>query len=104
MRQSIKEPSEAVGLTLAWSLRQLGESLMKMRGCQQEGVIVPRLKLMRIELNSIVSPASKFESLENVDGLAVATFVFLLTEMVEKVEELAKEVEELGDLAGFNTK
>ncbi|ONH93612.1 hypothetical protein PRUPE_8G242400 [Prunus persica] len=104
LRQSVKEPSEAVGLSLAWSLRELGESLMKMRRCPQENVILPKLKSMRLELSSMVSPVSNFGPLENVEGLAIATFVFLLTEMLEKVEELAKEVEEIGELAGFHSK
>ncbi|KAB2605295.1 aluminum-activated malate transporter 13-like [Pyrus ussuriensis x Pyrus communis] len=103
LRQSIEEPCEAVGLTLAWSLREVGENLVKMRRCNRESVIVPKLKSMRLELSSIVSP-SKFGPIENVDGLAIASFVFLLAEMVEKVEELAREIEELGELAGFHTK
>ncbi|KAM1755812.1 hypothetical protein ACFX12_008100 [Malus domestica] len=103
LMQSIEEPSEAVGLTLAWSLRELGESLVKMRRCNKEAVIVPKLNSMRLELSSIVSP-SKFGPIENVDGLAIASFVFLLTEMIEKLEELAKVIEELGELAGFHTK
>lgn len=103
MRQSIKEPSEAVGLSLALTLQELGESVMKMRRSQQEAVIMPELKSMRVELNSIIS-SSKFGPLQIVDELAISSFVFLLMEMVEKVEELAKEVEELGELADFRTK
>ncbi|CAB4291712.1 unnamed protein product [Prunus armeniaca] len=104
LRQSVKETSEAVGLSLAWSLRELGESLMKMRRCPQENVILPKLKSMRLALSSMVSQVSNFGPLENVEGLAIASLVFLLTEMLEKVEELAKEVEELGELAGFHSK
>ncbi|KAL6210536.1 hypothetical protein ACLB2K_015768 [Fragaria x ananassa] len=103
VRQSIKEPSEAVGLSLALTLQELGESVMKMRRSQQEAVIMPELKSMRVELNSIIS-SSKFGPLQIVDELAISSFVFLLMEMVEKVEELAKEVEELGELADFRTK
>lgn len=33
----------------------------------------------------------------------MATFVFLLMEVVEKVEEVAKEVEQLGEIAHFRT-
>ncbi|CAN6561317.1 unnamed protein product [Malus baccata var. baccata] len=104
LKQSIEEPSEAVGVTLVWSLRELGESLGKMRRCNQQVVIVPKLKSTRQELSSIVSPTSKFGPIENADELAIASFVFLLTEIVEKVEELAKEIEELGEIAGFHTK
>jgi len=73
--------------------------MLKMRRCNAEASIVPKLKAMRVELNSVMSP-SKLGPIEN-GGLAVATFVFILMEMVEKVEELAKEVEELGELANF---
>ncbi|KAM5563763.1 aluminum-activated malate transporter 13-like [Rosa sericea] len=103
VRQSIKEPSKAVGLSLALTLRELGESVEKMRRSQQEAVIMPKLKSMRVELNSIIS-SSKFGPLENVNELAISSFVFLLMEIVEKVEELVKEVEELGELADFGTK
>ena len=74
---------------------------MKMRKCQQGELIVPKLKATRVELSSVVSPNSKLGKLENVEALAVASFVFSLMEMIEKVEELAKAVEELGQLASF---
>lgn len=99
----MREPSKAIGLSLALTLRELGESVMKMRRSQLEAVIMPKLKSMRLELNSIIS-SSKFGPLENVEVLAISSFVFLLMEMVEKVEELAKVLEELGELAGFRTK
>ncbi|KAF3436312.1 hypothetical protein FNV43_RR23404 [Rhamnella rubrinervis] len=102
MRQLIREPCEAVGLSLALTLRELGESLMKMTRSQQEDLIAPKLKSMASELSSAMS-SSQLVPLENVDGLAIATSVFMLMEMVEKVEKLAKEVEELGELAGFKT-
>jgi hypothetical protein len=101
MRETFKEPCEAVGLLLAPTLRELGESVLKMRRCHAEASILPKLKSMRVVLNSVMSP-SKLGSIEN-GGFAVATFVFMLMEMVEKVEELAKEVEELGKLADFRT-
>ncbi|XP_050366170.1 aluminum-activated malate transporter 2-like [Argentina anserina] len=103
VRQSIKEPSKAVGFSFAVTLREIGESVMKMRRSQEEAMIMPKLKSMRVELNSIIS-SSKIGPLQNVDELAISCFVFLLMEMVEKVEELAKEVEELGELAEFRTK
>lgn len=102
MRQLIREPCEAVGFSLVWTLRELGESLVKMTRIQQEDLIAPKLKSMASELSSAVS-SSKLIPLENVEGLAIATSVFMLMEMVDKVEKLAKEVEELGELAGFKT-
>ncbi|PON31251.1 Aluminum-activated malate transporter [Parasponia andersonii] len=102
LRQSIKEPCEAVGSSLAWSLRELGESVMKMRKCQQGELIGPKLKAMRVELSSVVSTNSKLGNLENVEALAISSSVFSLMEMIEKIEELAKEVEEIGQLASFH--
>ena len=103
MRQSIKEQCESVGCSLAWSLRELGDSIKKMRKCKQAELIAPKLKAMRVELSSVVSPNSGLGQLENVDALGVASSVFLLMEMVEKVEVLAKEVEQLGQLACFSS-
>ncbi|XP_062114543.1 aluminum-activated malate transporter 13-like [Humulus lupulus] len=100
LRQLIREPCEAVGSSLGWSLKELGESLKKMKKCQPADLILPKLKAMRIELSSVASDNSKLAGkLENVEGLAVATLVFSLMEIIEKVEDLAKEVEELGQLA-----
>ncbi|KAL5561659.1 hypothetical protein UlMin_031406 [Ulmus minor] len=101
MRKSINEPCEEVGLSLGWTLRELGESIKKMRKCHQENLILPKLKAIRQELSLVVS-LSKMDQMENnVDALAIASFVFLLMEMVDKVEDLAKEVEELGENAAF---
>lgn len=92
-----------MGCSLAWSLRELGDSIKKMRKCQQAELIAPKVKAMRVELSSAVSANSKLGQTENIDALAVASFVFLLMEVVEKVEVLAMEVEGLGELAGFLT-
>ncbi|XP_035548663.1 aluminum-activated malate transporter 2-like [Juglans regia] len=106
-RERIKEPCEAVGSILTWSLRELGESISKMRKCHAGTSIVPKLKSTRVEISS-VSTNCKVDH-QDIDheyqdsGLAMATFVFILMEIVEKVEELAKEVDELGKLAGFRT-
>ncbi|XP_041016950.1 aluminum-activated malate transporter 13-like [Juglans microcarpa x Juglans regia] len=102
-RETLKEPCEAVGSLLAWTLRELGESILKMRRCHAGASIVPNLKSARLELGSVMSSSpSKF--MENGDhGLAMATLVFLLMEVVEKVEKVAKEVEQLGEIAHFRT-
>lgn len=73
-----------------------------MKRCQPHISIVPKLKSISLEL-SLVTPPSKLKEvlLENGDGLAIAGFMFLLLEVVEKVEVLAKEVEEVEESAGF---
>ncbi|XP_039008737.1 aluminum-activated malate transporter 8-like [Hibiscus syriacus] len=95
-RESIKESCEKVVASFAWTLRELGESIKKMRKCQFEELIVPKLKSIRVELSFIVNPFAVEISLEKCDGLGLASFLYSLMEIVEKMEELAKEVEELG--------
>uniref|UniRef100_A0A0A0KEB5 Uncharacterized protein n=2 Tax=Cucumis sativus TaxID=3659 RepID=A0A0A0KEB5_CUCSA len=102
MREAIKEPCETAGSSIIWTLKELGEGIKKMKRSQIEGVIVPKLKLVRQELSLIVTP-SKLGPIENSDGLAMASFLFLIMEILEKVEELAKEVEELEEAARFRT-
>ncbi|KAF5731524.1 putative Aluminum activated malate transporter family protein [Tripterygium wilfordii] len=99
-RESIEEPCEAIVSSLSWTLKELGESIKRMGRCKAEDTIVPKLKSVRVELSLVMSPA-RLGSLDNSQGLAMASFVFTLMGMVEKVEELAKEVEELGEIANF---
>lgn len=73
-----------------------------MRKLQREADILGKLKAVRAELNAAIS-TSKIAERENGDGLAIAGLVLLLNEVVEKVDELAKEVEELGEVAAFHT-
>jgi len=94
------ESCEAIGSVIVWSLRELGESMEKKIKCEAEGDISAKLKTVRGEINLVIS-TSKMAAIDNMDALAVASFVFLLKKVVEKVEELTKEVEQLGDLAGF---
>ncbi|XP_044487418.1 aluminum-activated malate transporter 12-like [Mangifera indica] len=101
LRELIKEQCEDVGSSLAWTLRELGDSIKKMRRCQTVTSIMPELKSMRQELSLVMSP-SILGQLENGDRLEIASFLFTLTVMVDQVEELTKEVEELGELARFH--
>ncbi|XP_021281000.1 aluminum-activated malate transporter 8-like [Herrania umbratica] len=102
LRQSVKEPCEAMISSLAWTLRELGESIKSMRKCPSEDVVVPKLKSVRLELSLVVTPATLGTNLENADGLGLASFLYSLMEMVENMDELAKDVEELGELGGFH--
>ncbi|KAI6695591.1 hypothetical protein NL676_023301 [Syzygium grande] len=103
LRQLIKEPCELVASSLTWTLRELGESFMKMRRCQSEALLLPKLKSTRLELRHFMSPSELAQACNSGEDLAISTFVFLLTDMVEKLEGLAKEVEKLGKLAEFKT-
>ncbi|XVF72424.1 hypothetical protein PTKIN_Ptkin12aG0120300 [Pterospermum kingtungense] len=104
LRQSIKEPCEATLSSLAWTLRELGESIRSMRKCRSEEIIVLKLKSIRLDQSLIILTPSTLETnLENTtEVLGLASLVYSLMEMVEKTEELAKEVEELGELGGFH--
>ncbi|KAF5947260.1 hypothetical protein HYC85_013217 [Camellia sinensis] len=84
-RQPIKEPCEAVGSLLAWILGELGESIIKTEKCRPESLMASKLQSMREKLSLLGSP-SKLGAPENGEGLAMASFVFLLMEIVEKVE------------------
>ncbi|PSR86061.1 Aluminum-activated malate transporter like [Actinidia chinensis var. chinensis] len=103
IRQSIKEPCEVVGSSLVWTLRQLGGSIMKMERCRPKALMASKSHSTNIEL-SLVTSHSILGAAENGEGLAMASFVFLLMKLVEEVEVLAKEVDELGELASFQTK
>ncbi|XP_027351059.1 aluminum-activated malate transporter 13-like [Abrus precatorius] len=92
----------AIESKVAGILRELGESMKQMRKCEAKYNISAQLKAVRSDLNSIIS-TSKIAQLEDGQVLAIASSVFLLMEVVRKVEELVKEVEELADVAGFST-
>ncbi|XP_038887020.1 aluminum-activated malate transporter 14-like [Benincasa hispida] len=102
MKEAIKEPCETAGSSIVLTLKELGEGMKKMKKCQIEGAIVPKLKLVRQEMSLVINP-SRLGPIENSDGLAMASFLFLIMEILEKVEELAKEVEELEEAARFRT-
>lgn len=76
--------------------------MKQMRKCDAKGNISGQLKNAREDLSLIIS-TSKMVELEDCQVLAIASFVFLLMEVIGKVEELVKEVEELEDIAGFRT-
>lgn len=74
-----------------------------MRKGRARFLIVTKLQKKSEELNLLVSP-SKLGALKNEDGLAIASLVFLLMDIIGQVEVLAKKVEELGQVANFDSK
>ncbi|KAL3517562.1 hypothetical protein ACH5RR_020151 [Cinchona calisaya] len=103
LRQGIKEPCEIIGLSLAWIMRELGESILNMKRCRAKAVIAPKLQSIKQELSRLSSPL-QIEGLEIDENLAISTFIFLLTEISESTQLLADEVEKLGQLACFQAK
>ncbi|KAA3471123.1 aluminum-activated malate transporter 8-like [Gossypium australe] len=102
LEESVKEACEGIIASLAWTIKELAESIKEMSKCRYEEMIVPKMKSVRIEVSAIVNPFALDTYLENTHGLGFASFVHSLMKMVEKLEELAKEVEELGQLGGFH--
>ena len=103
VRQSVGGPLEVVGSSLGWTMRELGDSIKQMRKCKAEPDILPKLKAVRVELSLLISPTKIAAELENADNnIAIASFVLLLPQVLEKIEELSNEVKELGELAGFH--
>ncbi|KAI4349529.1 hypothetical protein L6164_010109 [Bauhinia variegata] len=98
VRESAKEACE----TIWWTLRELGDSIKEMTKCGAEAKLMPKLKVVRVELDLLMGQ-TRMGGMENSDVVATGSLVFLLTEVVDKVEELAKEIDQLGDLAAFRT-
>ncbi|CAI9785656.1 unnamed protein product [Fraxinus pennsylvanica] len=101
-RRQMNEPCEILGLTLVWIMRELGESIEKMNKCRAKNLMIPKLQSLNLQLN-LMHLSSKIQ-VEHDDNLAISSFIFLLREIVGKVEVLAKKVEELGELANFETR
>ncbi|KAI3783089.1 hypothetical protein L2E82_13151 [Cichorium intybus] len=102
LKEPIKEICKNVGLSLGVTMRELGESIMKMRRVNEKLLILPELQSVKLELTILSS--SGLQEFENVEALAISNFLFILMEIVDKVKVLAKEVEELGKVAGFKSK
>lgn len=87
-------------LSVGWILKELGEGIEKMEICQTKSLINPKLQSMKLQLSPRFS-SCKMEVVVTDENLAIASFNFLLLEIVEKVEILAKKIEELGEVADF---
>lgn len=97
------EQCEAIGSRIVWTLREVGDSMKQMRKCEGRDNTIDKLKTTREELSLVIS-TSVIEEFENGEMLPIASLVFLLMEVVEKVGELVIEVGELQDMAGFRTR
>ena len=86
-----------------WTLREVGDSMKRMRKYEGRDNTIDKLKTTREELSLVIS-TSMIEEFENGEMLPIASLVFLLMEVVEKVGELVIEVGELQDMAGFRTR
>lgn len=99
------ESCEAIGSRVVWALRELEDSMKQMRKCQREPHISSKLKSARQDISLMISTSKIAAALQSSDddndALATVSFAFLLREVVDKVEELTKVVDELGDIAGF---
>nr|GEV39508.1 aluminum-activated malate transporter 13-like [Tanacetum cinerariifolium] len=95
LQHAIKERCKSVGLSIGLTMRELGESIMSMKRCHAKVLTLPKLESNKLELIQ-VSTSPKLKGIAHVESLAIANFLFLLMEIVDKVEALAKEVETLG--------
>ncbi|XP_015161287.1 aluminum-activated malate transporter 2-like [Solanum tuberosum] len=100
-RDSIREPCEKIGLSLATILMELGDSIRDMKRCRAKSLIT---QSMREELSLLVNLDNNNNSTDNESTLGLASFIFQILEMVDKVELLATKVEELGEIAHFHDK
>lgn len=99
----MKEPCEVFMMSILWILKELGNSIENMEQCQVNVLLSQNLQSMRLQLAPL-SSALKSESLEAEENLAVTSFNFLMMEIVEKIETLAKKVEQLGEVANFRAR
>ncbi|KAL0435756.1 UNVERIFIED_CONTAM: Aluminum-activated malate transporter 12 [Sesamum radiatum] len=103
-RQMLKEACESFVLSIGWALKELGESIEKMELCPSKVSLTPKLQSVKSQLMNPPFSSCKMEVLETDENLAITSFNFLLLEIVEKVEILAKKVEELGEVANFRAR
>lgn len=92
-----------IGLSVTWILRELGESILKMRKCESKVSIVPKHQSMKEQLrllNSVMLMQTA-QGMDPDDHFATVSFGFLLTEISEKAQILVEKVEIFGQLASF---
>jgi len=95
-----KEQYETACSLLAYTMRELGDSIHSMKRYQQGESIISTIRLE----SCCPSPSSKLAAGVNQNSTVGGNFpssLFLLQEIVDKVEELVKEVDGLAKTAGF---
>ncbi|XP_073142499.1 aluminum-activated malate transporter 2-like [Henckelia pumila] len=102
-RQTMKETCEILGISIGFILKELGESMKKMDRCQAKTLLSPNLQSLKLQFTPQCSPSKIGGILTPDENLAIASFSFLLMQIVERVEILTQKVEELGELADFST-
>lgn len=101
----VQEPCIAMGNLLSSTLMELKLSLLKTKKTYLQESMAARLSSTTAELRSTISSSLMSEvGSQNamVDNGAVIGFVSALFNMADKVERLAKEVEDLKDIASFS--
>nr|XP_043638388.1 aluminum-activated malate transporter 2-like [Erigeron canadensis] len=93
LREGIKEPCQNVGLSLGLIIHKLGESVRTKKRNLDKDLVAPELQAIKLKL--MLLSTSTLQTIENIEDLAIANFLFLLLEIVDKVEVIAKEVEKL---------
>ncbi|CAN6481988.1 unnamed protein product [Victoria cruziana] len=106
---AFKYPCKELVSEISGTLGELSESIDKTKKCRSHELINGQLKAAAIAIDAAIADY-KWATLRNegdsksileVDMLPVSCLAFVLLEIGEKVQELVKEVEELGDLASF---
>lgn len=94
-----------IGLSVTWILRELGESILKMKKCESKVSIVQKHESMKEQLrllNSVMQMQMQTEQgMDPDEHFAIVSFGFLLTEISEKAQILVEKVEIFGQLASF---
>ncbi|KAG9457959.1 hypothetical protein H6P81_002467 [Aristolochia fimbriata] len=104
-RLAIKEACEGLGTLLSFTLTELGDSVFNMRKYQTQESVGMKLHSTRQLLSLALSNSPVALKVENgndaIGGGLLVTFVISLMDIADKVEALAKEIEDLGNAARF---
>ncbi|KAJ0981550.1 hypothetical protein J5N97_009805 [Dioscorea zingiberensis] len=103
----VKERCESTCKLLGSTLRELGRNINDMKSHQQREKNLEELKKLRLELCSTLASTMKMLVNQNgaiEGGASITSSVFLLVEIIDKVEVIVKETEDLERVADFSLK